>query len=47
MRILLVLADDVAAGRAAPFVHASVLYVESGLLRATEISLLKISWRAG
>jgi hypothetical protein len=38
MRILLVLADDVAAGRAAPFVHASVFYVESRLLRATEIS---------
>jgi hypothetical protein len=38
MRILLVLANGVAAARAAPFVHASVVYVEFGLLRATEIS---------
>jgi hypothetical protein len=38
MRILLILADDVAAGRAVPFVHSYVFYLEAGVLRTTEIS---------
>jgi hypothetical protein len=35
MRILLVLADD-AAAHAAPLAHASVFYLEAGLVRTTE-----------